>query len=110
MKPIVALEIGTISHGTLRPQDLLKSFSEAYAQYCSDAPNFQQSIIDDAVFHCELIRRYEAYLSDEMRENIDELVLELQIILDAFASKYGIRFGNTEGDGSDFGFWPIETD
>ena len=38
-------------------------------------------------------------------DSADDLVFELQDELQFFAPPY-CYFGNTEGDGSDFGFWP----
>ena len=36
--------IGTISHGTLRQQDLLRSFSEAYQQHCASEEWFKSDL------------------------------------------------------------------
>ena len=86
--------IGSISHGTLRTEDLLDSF--AYEL------EYVRAIDDER--SSALVR--EAYaVTDFDGENASWLVDELQDALNEYAPPY-CYFGTHEGDGSDFGFWP----
>jgi hypothetical protein len=100
MKP----EIGTISHGTFRPQDLLRSFSEAYEQYCKDQPGFRSKLATRAKMLADLLDRNDPHPTD--RDVADEFIDEIIDELNKIASLYGCYFGSHPGDGSDFGFWP----
>ena len=93
----VGNRIGTVIHGTLNETDLLTAFA----------------IELTAVSRCgedELCR--EAYLeAGNPTENASEVISELMDALQEYAPAH-IYFGNTEGDGSDFGWWwsdPRET-
>lgn len=79
---------GTVSHGTLRPEDLIPKFGEA--------------LRDLSPRHWRLFVRDQ---SDDMQEN----VVQLMDLLD-LAAPEGYHFGTHEGDGSDFGFWKDEDD
>lgn len=111
-------DIGTISHATLRNEDLLEAFSDelerlgkldaveqnspenagvngtfpGFAQWL-DAQNHRDKLIEDA------------RTIDPDHEDATELVLELMDALNEYAPPY-CYFGAIEGDGSDFGFWP----
>lgn len=98
--------IGSISHGTLRTEDLLESFAgelERLVQRNADA-----WCSDDGR------KRRDKYLSligeareiDPDHEDAQELVNDLIDELNDFAPPY-CCFGAHEGDGSDFGFWPM---
>lgn len=99
------INIGTISHGTLRSQDLLRSFAEAYEQYCANQPGFRGSKARRARMLADLLDRNDPHPNDQ--ELASEFIDSLSDSLNDVASLYGLYFGNTEGDGSDFGFWPI---
>lgn len=84
--------IGTISHGTLRSEDLLSAFADELERLDSaDKPN--RYLIDQA-------RKCEADDADAM-----DIINELIDALNECAPPY-CYFGTNEGDGSDFGFWP----
>ena len=89
-------EIGTISHGTLKTEDLVESFSSEYERLggrASVAKHFR-----NVMFGRDLAGTYE-----------EELVWALEDLfnlLDEMAPE-GTYFGAHEGDGSDFGFWPV---
>ena len=97
---------GTVSHGTLRTEDLLDSFArELEWQVQRNADYFQS---DDAARlqrdHL-LSLVWDARECDPESEDADYLVNEsLPDALQAFAPAYGY-FGAHPGDGSDFGFW-----
>lgn len=98
--------VGTISHGTLRTEDLLSAF----------ASELEWNVQRNAVEWCsdegrECRDRYLALAAEASEiEDFDseaaiDLVNELQDSLNEFAPAY-CYFGANEGDGSDFGFWP----
>lgn len=76
--------LGTVSHGTLRPEDLIEAFGAALDHM--DPENYRA-------------------LSTSISPIDWELVIEYIEALDALAPE-GFYFGAHEGDGSDFGFWP----
>jgi hypothetical protein len=100
--------IGSISHGTLRTVDLLETFTEELAYHMQR--NFKLLPFDE---YARLVK-----LTEEARNvdvdadtqdaaaDADEIITELQDALQDFAPPY-CYFGAHEGDGSDFGFWPI---
>lgn len=92
--------LGTISHGTLRTQDLLRAFADEYKRLvpfnggglCSEAHGVADMIDTES-----LPQDYESGA---------EIVNELIDALSEIAAREGdYYFGATEGDGSDFGFW-----
>jgi hypothetical protein len=97
---------GTISHGTLRPQDLIPAFlgalrtlnPAAYDQLMlgSGHPPIPSYAIedDDAEF----------WESEDAQWILEDLTDRL-----GESAPEGHYFGALEGDGSDFGFWPIES-
>ena len=94
---------GTVSHGTLRTQDLLRAFADEYERvlpFNSLARVMEARQIADAI--------------DSNHENDNEYasaaVTELHDALNEIASREGLYFGNTEGDGSDFGYWAVENE
>ena len=88
-------QVGSISHGTLRNEDLLEAF--AYELACL-------ADIDDKQA-AELVRDARA-VTDFDSEQASELVEALLDALNELAPAF-CYFGTHEGDGSDFGFWPI---
>jgi hypothetical protein len=85
---------GTISHGTLRPEDLI--------------PRFER-VLDD-LDHDELvILRYRNEQRPGDSEDKDQYLEELEDALNSAAPE-GYYFDTHEGDGSDFGFWREEED
>jgi hypothetical protein len=83
---------GTISHGTLRTEDLLARFADEYERVL---PFSGFSLAYDA----------RNITSDE---EASEVLTELFDALDAIASREGMYFGAHPGDGSDFGYWRTE--
>ena len=113
---LLTASLGTVSHGTLRTEDLLSEFiSELEWQmarngdFFSSPENFGErdrlsNILGEAQAQYsedgETLEDYEA---------ADEVVESLQESLSTFAGPY-CYFGTHEGDGSDFGFWPSSYD
>lgn len=86
---------GSISHGTLRTEDLLNEFCSVLDAILVDRRHAD---------HRALLQEAEA--ADPESGHAADLVDELQDALDHWAPEY-CRFGAHEGDGADFGFWPV---
>lgn len=94
-------ELGTVSHGTLRTEDLLSSFADELEYQLSR--NKRKRGIDRKALR-KLIR--EARKIDPESEQAYFLLNEEMFdALEQFAGPYRY-FGAIEGDGADFGFWP----
>lgn len=112
MTQIKPASIGSISHGTLRTEDLLSAFaSELEWQINRNGEYFSQP--EHFAFRnklCNLVgEAQDAWNEDgETLQDEDlasEMVNGLQDVLsNNFAPMYGY-FGSHEGDGSDFGYW-----
>lgn len=87
--------LGSISHGTLRTEDLLSAFAWELRHIATPDDKASLALCDEA----------DAVDADS-DEMADELVNELADALNEYAPPY-CYFGAHEGDGSDFGFWPI---
>jgi hypothetical protein len=92
--------VGTISHGTLRTEDLLVAFADALNTYGSGEGNAK--LVMEAF---EAVQAMTTNIIDG--DEASEIVAELEDSLDEIAAQHGLCFGAHEGDGSDFGFWPI---
>jgi hypothetical protein len=88
--------IGSISHGTLRPEDLFESFLACALRLADEKQ------ADDPTF-LERVKDIESYEYDG--EELSEVICFLEDILNEMALPY-TYFGAHVGDGSDFGFWP----
>jgi hypothetical protein len=114
MKTQDTITIGTVSHGTLRAEDLLGKFLFTLEKIDPNA---------GARFNAELISLGFGYSQcgacgmgnrDEWPEGFDddmaqEIISEMMDSINA-ACPAGIYFGAHYGDGSDFGFWEIIED
>ena len=93
-------QLGSISTGTLRPEDLIPAFNNALTQmhdghYC----DIDEMMNDEAGNAAEFGKQPS---NDELqRRVVDRLMDELQDACPPF-----VYFGTLEGDGADFGFWP----
>jgi len=95
----------TVIHATLRPQDLIPAFLEVikdtveYHQMMTAAffPVPSSALEDDD---------HEYWNSEDCSYFLNETLFNL---LDRYAPE-GYYFGNTEGNGSDFGYWEIPED
>lgn len=105
--------IGTISHGTLKTEDLLTAFADALEALVKQDTDLtgQGSIAlrETAIREARQLVQLSEELGDEWDGNHEELAQDtldaLRDWLDGYAPPY-CYFGTTEGDGSDFGFWP----
>lgn len=101
------IESGTISHGTLRAEDLIPTFLSVLRD-CS--PARVASIVDEYgsafVERCCEPNGFDEATPNEF-EARDYLFEQLFDALGDIAPE-GMYFGTIEGDGSDFGFWGSE--
>ena len=97
--------IGTISHGTLANADLLEAFGWEL-QHIEGASADHLALANEArqLAHAYTFAEPEDTAGED--ERASELVGLLQDALNEHAPPY-CYFGTLEGDGSDFGFWPI---
>ena len=97
MKP----ELGTLIHATLRSEDLLPAFVSELKRLGYHGKR------GGAFERASRFVRRDSWedLTDDQMEEASELVNDCQDLLSDMAPPY-CYFGNTEGDGSDFGFWP----
>jgi hypothetical protein len=92
---------GTVISGTLKPDDLIPVFFQVLDEM---HPIHAQEIWNE--YHLELAWCWETAKGPEP-ERIPELLELLTDALDNCAPE-GCYFGAHPGDGSDFGFWPLE--
>ena len=98
---------GTISHGTLRPQDLLPRFLEAL--YSLDPKAAEPYGITPDGFPpvpAHALKDDDAEWWDT--EDCAYVLERVTEMLESLAPD-GHYFGTLEGDGSDFGFWPLDS-
>ena len=82
-------EVGSISTGTLNPEDLL--------------PTFARELERHAPGHALVTAAYAIQVYDD--GGASELINEIQEELQNYCPPF-VTFGTLEGDGADFGFWP----
>ena len=90
--------IGSILHGTLRPEDLFEAFFYELERIAKRQEDSELSK------YLERINVEASEMGDDSEELV-EIVQELFDKLDGYAPDF-CYFGANEGDGSDFGFWP----
>lgn len=98
-------QIGSVSSGTLRSEDLLDAFASELSYHMK---RMRLSRQQRKSFNALLREVREATVvdGDDYGDNNSELVDELQDALSEISTPYSY-FGASEGDGSCFGFWPI---
>ena len=89
--------IGTISHCTMREEDLIESFIDELVHLNNNKHTYK-SIINEGK---KIIKKGE-YDTEYTSMFLNETLFDA---LNDFAPLYSY-FGSSEGDGSDFGFWP----
>jgi len=94
------LKPGSYSEATLRDEDLLNAFFSALESV--DPAKYRETLAGCA----ETYTAEDGLIDDEFA---GELVEELIDLLNAYTPE-GCYFGAHEGDGADFGVWPIEDD
>jgi hypothetical protein len=100
-------ELGTVSHGTLRLQDLLPRFLETLTALGGDIPTDLE-----CPKHIEYLNwpgpDTTACDDDSPFWTSEEAGWDMEALCDALqnCSPPFVYFGTIEGDGSDFGYWP----
>lgn len=110
-------QIGTVSHGTLRPVDLLSAFSSELDMFKSNPD--PESKTYSLRMACDNLLAQRAMLDDDpdtgdvadgiWDQEANELIEELADRLSELAPD-GCYFGTSEGDASDYGYWPLGVD
>mgnify|MGYP005825957917 FL=1 len=92
------LNVGSISWGTLRNQDLIRSFMDVLLEYDMSAAHALQKEYRDVFQNID---------NDEFMDASEDATYLVDALVDALnehAPPFHY-FGATDGDGSDFGFW-----
>jgi hypothetical protein len=93
---------GTVSHGTLRTQDLLRSFADELERVF---PFNGLGLVIDARNVADVLDA-----DPDASEDASDVLFDVIDQLNTIASREGLYFGAHEGDGSDFGYWRNEDD
>jgi hypothetical protein len=103
------VQIGSVSHGTMRDEDLLDTFADVLRPLAIRAGNEAHGELCDEADRIWEVLNETRHASAEEIENAPEeaadVVQELFDALGKYAPTY-CQFGAHEGDGSDYGFWP----
>lgn len=111
-------ELGTVTSGTLRNQDLLETFADlldeiTLAVIKAGEGDFGERIKSQFLLAHEARRlaalNAEATAPDLLETKSSETVTELIDTIGEYAPPMAY-FGTLEGDGADFGFWPCDID
>lgn len=94
--------IGSISEGTLRPEDLATTFADTLDEL--DKEGEHRAIIAETRETLTAYNEAEEDKQTELEESLSELVDQLQDALNEFSAPY-FYFGANECDGASFGFW-----
>ena len=98
-------QLGSISTGTLRTEDLLPAFAYTLGALAHNP------ISNTSVFKSEAMAEiWQGAIDiintpDDIHLDIHEVIDELQDALQEYCPPF-VYFGTLEGDGADFGFWP----
>ena len=96
--------IGSVSHGTMREEDLIPTFLTELEYQLKHGPSVSRAT---RKAHYELLR---AKVDDQSYWESDEPGYDLEVLFDAlneYAGPY-FYFGTHPGDGSDYGYWLSE--
>ena len=103
-------QLGSISTGTLRTEDLLPAFTYTMGELTHDPvsnlskyPNEAMAKLWDEAIH--LIGTDQWWTLDPEDSGVDGLLNDLTDALNELCPPF-VYFGTLEGDGADFGFWP----
>lgn len=102
--------IGAITHGTLRPEDLLESYASQLWYLIRESP--AEEVEGDVI----LVNEARQLLEDDgtLKDNTEAGCEEAGFVLEALHDRLNelapplCYFGAHEGDGSCIGFWPRE--
>lgn len=94
LKDGIVVDLGTVSYGTMRNEDLMSSFEQEIKRLTTEE-SFR-IIRRERKLWKKCGKFWKSDYVDFLFEKLDFLAPE------------GCYFGATEGDGSDYGFWKIE--
>jgi hypothetical protein len=97
----------SVSHGTMRTQDLLRCFANELGRF---EPLAEHSI-SEAHFYADRLDRLDFQGKDDTATH-DQAAYCLAELFDALGQHVpdGCYFGSHPGDGSDYGYWQAEID
>lgn len=112
-------KFGSISHGTLRAEDLLGTFADELerldklaAEEGERTTNANRATTEllahSGTLHAHSKLVAEARETDPDSEDASDVIAELEDALNGYAPSYGY-FGAHPGDGANFGFWLSES-
>ena len=101
--------IGSISHATMRAEDLIPCFSSELERLAKQAAPHLGAVDPD---HMKIVNECNALTEDDYNSEDVETIERISWLLnedlfnalDSFAPS-GLYFGANEGDGSDYGYW-----
>jgi hypothetical protein len=97
-------KLGTVSHGTLRPEDLIPTFLDTLREVSRQSGDIDQMCrAHELVGEIEARTNYDSYFEED-HEDVAFDLERLTDYLNGYAPPY-CYFGSHPGDGSDFGFW-----
>ena len=102
------IHLGTISAGTLGTEDLLNAFTLTLLDVTHDTHSNLSNLGSEAtanLYNRALEIRNTLATGEDEPEDAGDVVAALIDALNEYAPPF-VYFGNLEGDGADFGFWP----
>ena len=97
---------GTVSHGTMRPEDLLETLGTELQRLDTDLEYRDLAQLAQDT-HRQLVDAQSTGVPAWLFERAHYAIDELFDALDTFAPE-GHYFGGHEGDGTDYGYWRYE--
>lgn len=101
--------IGSASEDTMRPQDLIPRFLDVLRQH-DPRQREAEAAEHSTSYHPGTPIPHEAWADEDhewwQSEECSEYLAELFDAMDELAPAY-VMFGSREGDGADYGFWPL---
>lgn len=101
--------IGSVSHGTMRNEDLIPTFRDTLRVLCEffhDAKEYRKVIAESKkAVRLSLVNEFVLLDNYWNSEEADWDNGRLFYLLDEFGKPNNLYFGAHEGDGSDYGFW-----
>lgn len=107
-------KIGSISTGTLRPEDLLTAYLQALESLTLLSGQYLSEHHDERDRYANLIGEAQDCFSEDgetidpdKEDTADDVINDIHDALQDFAPPY-CYFGSHPGDGADIGFWPMD--
>lgn len=106
-------EPGSVSHGTMREEDLIPTFCCRLEELAMENYPLEDNVDVDSVNHLEKVKEIRGRI-DESCEGLyygsEDAGYDLESLFDALDeyAPEGYYFGSHPGDSSDYGFWQCE--